>query len=65
MRNSRDLRALRREYLFALANLCHLPPHLSDELDIDDWEVLTREIDHYIKTASNANAQLARQLQEV
>lgn len=49
---TKDLRALRREYLFPLSHLCHLPPHLSDDLAIQDWADLTDDIDHYIRAST-------------
>jgi hypothetical protein len=49
---SRNLAALRREYLFGLAHLCHLGPVQVDDLDLDDFAALTDDIDAYLKAAA-------------
>jgi len=47
----RNLAGLRREYLFALAHLCHLGPREVNDLDLADFAACIDDIDAYLKAA--------------
>ena len=46
-----DVAALRSEYLFALAHVCHVPPEATWDLMVHDFANLIQGIESYVESS--------------